>query len=241
MDFGSFLSHSDESRARRTVEKLRRHDTATWVMTGGLAIETHMLCLGIAADRRPLNDIDFLVASFDEIPRTLSSDLLFRHVHPHDPPAKTLLQCVDAETAVRVDVFRAYGNTTARAVLVELYGLVVKVASIEDLTARWARLCMDLAFGEATPAKHARDLLRLLPLVDANAMEPVWLEHRKAQYPESFAETAALLRDLIGTRKELLIAPAYGRDVRARCARCRDSESFPLAEAERVLALLGYC
>jgi hypothetical protein len=241
MNFASFLSPSDEVRARRTLEKLRRHEIAQWVLTGGMAIELHMLRFGIAVETRPLNDIDFLVDSFDEIPPTLSADFLLRHAHPHDPPAKTLLQCVDSETAVRVDVFRGYGGTTVRASHAELYGCSAKIVPIEDLTARAARLCMDLAFGEPMPAKHARDFLRLLPLVDTRAMEPVWREHRKAQYPESFAETARLLQGLIASRNELLIAPSYSRDVHARCARCVDSESFPQAEAGRVLELLGYC
>lgn len=241
MDFASFLTDFDENRARRTAEKLRRHNIGGWVLTGGMAVELHMQRLGLGAENRPLNDIDFLVDWFGEIPQTLSADLLFRHVHPHDPPAKTIMQCVDPETAVRVDVFRAYGGTTARAVPIALYGSVLKIVAIEDLTARSARLCMDLAFGEAMPAKHTRDFLRLLPLVEVNAMEPVWREHRKTQHPESFAETAALLRELIVSRKELQIVPVYGRDVHAHCARCEDSKSFPLADAGRVLSLLGYC
>jgi hypothetical protein len=171
----------------------------------------------------------------------LSADLLFRHVHPHDPPAKTLLQGVDPETAVRVDVFRTYGGTTARAVCVELYGTAAKVASIEDLMARSTRLCMDLAFGEELPAKHARDFLRLLPHVDKGTMEPVWREHRKTQYPASFGQAASLLQELITTRKGLQITPAYSQNVHASCTRCEGSESFPLADAGRVLALLGYC
>jgi hypothetical protein len=45
-----------------------------------------------------LNDLDFVAASFDSIPETIGSELLLRHVHPHDPPGKTMLQGVDPKT-----------------------------------------------------------------------------------------------------------------------------------------------
>lgn len=58
-----------------------------------------------------MNDIDFVTDSFDCIPESLADDFLFRHVHPFDPPGKTILQFIDAESALRVDVFRACGAT----------------------------------------------------------------------------------------------------------------------------------
>jgi hypothetical protein len=58
--------------------------------------------------------VDFIVGSFDDIPESLGTDFVLRHVHPIDSPGKTLLQCVDPETRVRVDVFRAYGSEIER-------------------------------------------------------------------------------------------------------------------------------
>lgn len=241
MDLSTFLSNSDAVRAHRTFALLRAHRVQPLVLAGGLAIELHWLRLGLPAQLRPLNDIDFLVNSFDEIPRTLGANLLFRHVHPSDPPARTLLQCVVPETAVRVDIFRAYGNTVHRAIPIALYGITMRMIALEDLIARNARLCMDLRAGEQVPEKHARDFLRLLPLADREAVEPVWQENRKPNHPVSFTDAANLLQDLIGTRRDLQIVPAYSQDVSAICPRCQPTQAFPLADATSVLSLLGYC
>jgi hypothetical protein len=241
MEFASIFAADDAERARRTLQKLRQHGIEPLVLTGGIAIELHLRSRGISAEMRPLNDIDFLVDRFNEIPRTLAGDFLFRHVHPHDPPAKTLLQSVDPETEVRVDVFRACGETKARAQAVEICGTPIRMISLEDITARTARLCMDLAAGAPMPAKHARDFLRLLTLVEPSRVERAWQDQRKPDHPESFAEAAELLRWLIATRRDLQIVPVYSQDARAVCPRCEGSEAFPLADGERILSLLGYC
>lgn len=241
MDLTTILSPTGAARIDRTLKMLRRHRIEALVLTGGLAVELHCMRSGAPAQARPLNDIDFLVGSFDEIPPTLSADLLFRHVHPHDPPGKTLLQCIDPETAVRVDIFRAYAGTISRAIPFALCGATFRIISLEDLTARAARLCMDLATGTRTLAKHPRDFLRLLPHVNVDEIEVAWREHRKPNHPESFAEAAELLKDLIAERKDLQTVPVYSQDVRAVCSRCMGTETFPLADPSSILTLLGYC
>jgi hypothetical protein len=241
MDFRSFLSSADAELANRTLGKMRCHGIESLVLTGGLAIELHLLRLGLLAETRVLNDMDFLVESFPEIPTTISVDMLFRHVHPHDPPGKTLLQCVDPETAERVDIFRACGNTNSRAATMELCGQALRIVSIEDLVARTALLCMDLAEDAPIPAKHAQDFLRLLPLVEIADVETVWHDHRKPHQPPSFNATALLLRKLIATRKDLQITPVYSQDVTAACSRCQATHAFPLADVGVVRSLLGYC
>jgi hypothetical protein len=241
MDFDAFLSPLDAQRAHRTLEKLRLHSIAPLTLTGGMAIELHRLRFGPAKEIRRLNDFDFLADSFDEIPKTLSKDFLFRHVHPHDPSGKTLIQCVDPETAIRVDVFHAETGTMARAISFDLCDSTMRIVSVEDLIARAACLCMNLVANLAVPAKHARDFLRLLPLADLQAMEPIWREHQKPNHPESLLAAANLLTDLIATRKDLQIVPIYSKDVYESCLRCAETEGFPLAGASRVLSILGYC
>lgn len=241
MDFTAFLSPSDAGRAARTFVKAGFEGTETLVLTGGLAVELHGIARGQAAALRKLNDIDLLVESFDRIPTALADHFVFRHVHPHDAPGKTLLQGVDPETGVRVDVFRAYGCEMERATRVDLCGVSTRMVSLEDLTARSARLCMDLAARVAVPARHTRDFARLLPLVEMAAMEPVWEEHRKPSHPALFAHAARLLTDLIERRKDLQIAPVYSQDSDARCPRCEGTRAFPLADGRQVLAFLGYC
>lgn len=243
MDLSDFLSTVDESRVRCTFEMLRRHDLSGLVLTGGVAIELHLRSGG-TADPRPLNDIDFLVSSFNDIPTSFARDLIFRHVHPNDPPGKTLLQAVYPAEAVRLDIFNACPNTMARAASSEICETAVRLISLEDLTSRMARLCLDLAEGMPVPARHARDFLRLLPHVQdipASQLDAIWQDHRKPQQPPSFAQVIRELNLLISARKDLLTVPAYSQNLEEICLRCAATAHFPLARVEHIHSLLGYC
>jgi hypothetical protein len=235
------LSEFDRDRARQTLDKLACHNISRWALTGGLATELHIERHAGKSVLRPLHDLDFIVTSFDCIPTSLAADFLLRHVHPDDLPGKTLLQCVDPETGIRIDVFRAYGSVMERLVAVDLVPELSGMISLEDLTARTARLCWDLAGNVFVAPKHTRDFLRLLELVNTHDVEPIWQEHRKPRSPESFSDAAEEIRRLITARSELIISPVYCTDVTARCERCRNTPALPLADPTRVLALLGYC
>jgi hypothetical protein len=190
---------------------------------------------------RPLNDIDFIVESFDHIPSSLGDDLFFRHIHPFDPPGKTLLQCIDADTALRIDVFGAYGGTMNRSHFLQLGTERIRVVSIEDLVARMARLSLDLDNGVPTPSKHVRDFLRMDTWLEPEKVESVWVEHRKRDHPKSFTDARDVLKNLAVTRPELLVSPAYSRNVEESCPRCVSTTCFRLAPPRLVLSLLGYC
>lgn len=236
-----FLSTPDAGRARRCLEKLRGHDIFQWALTGGFAVETHHLMSGRKAGVRSLNDIDFIVDSFDHIPESLADDFLFQHVHPFDPPGKTLVQAIEPDTSVRIDVFHACGETMRRAVHLDLYSGRFRLISLEDLVARTARLALDLAGGVPTPAKHAVDFLRLLELVEPSEVEIAWQDQRKSYHPTTFKEAADLLQEIIPFRPDLLIRPDYSKDVTAVCERCVPTGAFRLADPNVMLSLLGYC
>jgi hypothetical protein len=225
----------DIHRVARTLHLLAEHDIGHWALTGGTAIELYL------RGERPLHDLDFVAASFDRLPSGLGKAILIRHAHPHDPPAKTMLQAVDPATSVRVDVFRAYGAEMERARSTTWSGIALRVVAFEDLVARHARLCCGLLRGEVLAPKFARDFLRMVEVAPPASIEPVWREHRKVGDPESFAEVAGLLRTAIATRADLLIQPVYSTDVEEVCPRCESTASFPLADARQVFAHLGYC
>jgi hypothetical protein len=237
----SFLSETDAGRAQRTLLTLDRHGFAGLVLTGGFAVETHCLLAGLGHIMRPLVDVDFLVDGFEQIPRSMSDDFLFRHIHPHDPPAKTLLQAVDQKTSVRVDVFRAYGAETKRAIKLKIFGTTRWVIGCEDLAARAARLSLDLAQDKPVPAKYARDFLRLLSAVETRNVEPIWDEHRKPDHPATFGEASSLLTELIPARGHLQGPIVYSVDVESACPRCEPTANFPLADPRQMLSLIGYC
>ena len=234
------LSDADADRVVCTLRKLSRHCTRHWVLTGGLAVEVHRLQRGRTASARKLGDIDFITETFDRVPESLTDDFMFLHIHPFDPPGKTLLQAVDAESAVRIDVFRTYTDILNRSSDLILPTGIVRLISLEDLIARLARLTLDLAGKIETPAKHALDFLRLMELVDTNAVEAAWRDHRKPAQPATFKETSSLLHALIATRSSLLITPDYSKNATTVCPRCVNTNRFRLADSSALRAILGY-
>ncbi|MGH9719354.1 MAG: hypothetical protein ACRD8O_04025 [Bryobacteraceae bacterium] len=221
--------------------KLARHNIQRWALTGGFAIEIHRLRRGRQPSLRPLNDIDFITDSFDYIPGTLAHDFLFRHIHPSDPPGKTLLQSIDPENALRIDVFRAYGATMSRTSHLDFPVGAIQLISLEDLLARAARLALDLAEGVPTEAKHVTDFLHLAGLINPAEVETAWRDQRKPKHPATFEEASGLLHKLIPASHGLLITPDYSKDIEAVCPRCTPTAAFHLADPSVVLSLLGYC
>jgi hypothetical protein len=232
-----FLSITDLIRARGAFRRLSQHDTSRWALTGRFAIEYQCFRHGVPLSVRSLNDIDFVVSAFDHIPATLANDYLIRHIHPSDPPNKTLIQFVDTESALRLDVFRTIDAVMRRAERVD-FGSVV---SLEDLTARSARLAMSLSEGKPVPPKHVADYLRLVEISDPGKLELAWQDHRKTFDPPTFEDTRALLHQLIPCRPELQVPTVYSKDTTAVCPRCKPVPPFQLAATSTILQILGYC
>jgi hypothetical protein len=224
-----------------TLVKLARHNISRWALTGGFAVEIHRLRSGRPASIRPLGDLDFVADGFDCVPGTLADDFLFCHVHPLDPPGKTILQFIHAETALRIDLFRANGAIMSRSVRADLPSGSIQLVSLEDVVARVARLVLDLADGLPVPSKHAADYLHMVELVNPSHVEAAWQDHRKPAHPMTFQEANVVLHHLIPNRSNLLITPAYLTDISAVCPRCVPTPPFRLADASVVLSLLGYC
>lgn len=241
MDIKAFYENDDARRLSRTLDLLARHDVSSWALAGGTAIELHLGQRGAPPLVRRLHDLDFIAASFDCLPASLGGLVISRHVHPHDPPAKTMLQAVDPDTSVRIDVFRAYGSEMKRAQKIELGGLVFQIVAFEDLVARHGRLCCDLLRGQTLAPKYARDFLRMLDFARSGDIENVWQEHRKPDDPKRFSDASAWLREVIAERADLLRAPVYSTDVDEVCPRCESTAAFRLADARQVFGLLGYC
>ena len=237
----SFLSLDDSTRTLHTLRKLALHEVSRWALVGGLAVEFHCLRAGHSHAIRHLNDIDFVAPAFECIPETLARDFLFRHVHPFDPPGKTIMQLVDADTSLRVDVFRVEEGVMSRTISVDVPSGSLRLISVEDVLAREARLLLDLYAGVPVPAKHAGDYLRLAELVQSSTMETAWQDHRKPTHPMTFGETNTFVKELIATRRNLLINPDYSKDTAEICRRCVPTPAFQLADPNVVLSLLGYC
>jgi hypothetical protein len=239
--FEQFLSVADADRATQGFRKLRRNNVRAWALTGGFAVELHRLRLGCEPSIRTLNDLDFVVPSFDCIPETLASDFLCRHIHPFDPPGKTLAQLIDADHKLRIDVFRGYGGMLSRTVPVQLPFAVIQVISPEDLIARLARIVLQITEGTPVVSKYADDLVRLLEVFNPAEVEPAWLDHRLPKYPLDFQHACHLVFESIKSHQQLLVSPEYSTRTDEECVRCVPKGRFQLVDAEKMVSIMGYC
>ncbi len=239
--FNAFLTSADAMRVFRIQEKLRLHDIHKFALTGGLAIEIHLIAQDHVQHTRNLNDVDFVVESFASIPGTLAKSFLIRHIHPKATEGKTLMQLVDPDEALRIDIFRAYGAAMKRCRPLCLADTAIQMVSAEDLAARAASLLMDLEGGSTVASKHALDFQRLVNAIDLDRVKIAWQDYRKPTHPATFKETSLRVRELIQSRAELLIVPEYLHDVDALCPKCEEIAPFCLASARTIRSILGYC
>ena len=241
MNLDLFLAPSDAARVRRSFEKLARRDLHNFALTGRLAFEAHRIRLGLPPHPHPLNDLDIAVESFSSIPETLAGDFLVRHIHPHSPEGKMLVQLVDPDASLRIDIFRVYGATMTRIESFDFGTDRIRAVSLEDLASRAASLLMDLDSGFAVAPKHARDFEFLSQAIDCNRVEVAWRDHRKSTDPLTFEEARNCIRNLVESRDDLLVIREYSRDVSAVCPKCRETGPFRLASPETILSILGHC
>jgi hypothetical protein len=240
--FHQFLDTSDADRALELFQKLKKHDTSQLVLTGGIALEIHRLRSELSPSHRTLNDLDFIAESFDCIPQSLADeDFLFRHIHPFDPSGKIILQFVACDLRLRVDVFRGHRGVMDRSSRVFLPTGAFRLASLEDIMSRTARVLLELERGRAVASKHAADFLCFGSLVNPVVVEEAWHDHKTSTTTTSYAETCCRLADLIQSRPELLISPHYSQDTETACPRCASTKAFRLADPALVLPILGYC
>ena len=232
---------ADTDRASQVFRKLQRRDLRAWVLTGGIAVEIHRLRLGCEPSIRVLNDLDFVVSSFDCIAETLACDFLCRHLHPFDPPGKMLAQFIDADSRLRIDVFRAHGATLSRTVRVQLPFGVMEVISPEDLIARLARIVLQITQGIPVASKYAYDLVRLLEVFNPAQVEPAWIDHRRPEYPIHFQHACRLVLELTKSRPQLLVNPEYSKSTEEDCLRCVPQGRFQLVDPEKMMSIMGYC
>lgn len=238
---GRFFSGADSTRAEAVLRRLAQHRIDGWALTGGLAAGIHSIVTGLQSYERSISDLDFVTERFEDVPKTLGKDFLFRHVHLGAQHGQTMMQLVDADARLRIDLFHAVGATLKRARQIELAAGTFTIVALEDLMARTARLLLDLASGLPVPAKHAADFLRLSAMPGLRDVQPAWRDHRKPDQPESFTEVSKILSELIPRQRELLVIPEYSQDTQTKCVRCMQADSFPLADPHVILAVLGYC
>jgi hypothetical protein len=233
--FAGLLLDDDAHRATETVQALLAHGVRG-ALTGGLATAAQLRAHGRKVERMHLNDVDLVVDGFDVIPESVTDSFLQHHVHPDAPEGRLLLQLIDETTGVRVDLFRAFGNTLARASALHTGGL--GILCVEDLVARTTALVSTLRRGKHLGPKHATALTRLLGLGRHEFLTAAWSDHRQA-LPETLDEAIGEALRLLVTHRELVIVEQYTAAI-TRCDRCCERGPFRPDPADRIVQVLGY-
>lgn len=234
-----FLSEIDASLVGHTLNALTASGLSAFAVTGSLASKASFKRRPYT--RRAFNDLDIVVRSFEALPPSLIDRFLCIHVHPDAPPGKLLLQLANPSNPLRVDIFRSRGWTMERVKTTVLAGVSVKLASVKDLAALNAVHLMSLRRGNPVPSKHLQDFYALLDVVNHEAAERAWADHRALGDPMTFAEASDQVKHLAAANGHLLCAAEYSQDVEASCPKCKIFGSFAPASAQEIIKILGYC
>jgi hypothetical protein len=237
--FAHFLNPPDVRRATEVVEALLDHGLRC-ALTGGLAIDAQLRIHGRPIERRPLNDIDFVVESFASVPESCARSFLPHHVHPDATGGRTLLQLIDEARRIRIDVFQEFGRTLARADCLNDAAGGLMVLSLEDLVARsTALVCGRLQRGLTIDVKHVTAFNRLRGLGEAAKLSAAWSDHQQ-QVPGTLDEASLEAARLVETRPQLVVVERYSSHP-VPCEQCRQQGPFRPVPPNRVVEILGYC
>ena len=235
----TLLHRDDARRATAVLEILGAHGLRC-VLTGGLAIHAQLRAHGRPLEPWRLNDIDLVVDGFSSIPESLAGAFLLRHVHPDATDGRTLLQLVDQPRGLRIDLFRALGDTLSRARRLDDQTGVLEVVSVEDLVARTtSHVSGRLRQRKTIESKHVTAFRRLSGLGRQEQLAAAWNDHRQ-QMPGTLEEASDEALRLLHAHPELAVVEEYSREA-VSCERCRERGPFRPSPPERIVEILGYC
>jgi hypothetical protein len=216
------FSGDEVGRIVHVLQKLSTHDTHHWALTGGIALECQLARAGAAPRKRRFTELDFVVDSFDTIRADLYEDFLLNHVHHAAKQGKLCIQLVEPVARLRIDVFRACGDTMKRAVDISFHEGRFRMLTLEDLAARCTRVALGAPSGASVPAKHLEDHFRLAGHVDPVRVRKAWEDHREDHHSDQFEQTVCLLQSLTDEQRRLFAEATYNTEVGAGCRKCRE-------------------
>lgn len=188
----SLLSPADALRVTRVLGQLKSAGLA-FAVTGSLAAGARLRELGFPVTQRPLNDLDIVVRAWSALEDGPADGFLINHVHPTAPEGKLLLQLVSPDHKLRIDIFREYGLTLARASPVPPIDDWLFV-SVEDLRARMtAHVCRSLGRGITIDQKYVDAFVALSNAGEPQRLAEAWTDHRESLDGAIWEATAGAL------------------------------------------------
>jgi hypothetical protein len=183
--------------------------------------------------------VDFVVDGLHALPAALADRFLVHHMHPRAGEGKMLLQLIDRDERLRIDLFRPFGATLARAGVVSGPMGPLAVVSLDDLVARTtSHVVGRLRQGLTVDRKHVHAFRRLADLATTSRIDAAWDDHRQTA-AESFPDAMELARQMADRHPELAVDEPSTR-VATVCAQCADVGPFRRARPETVVEVLGY-
>lgn len=235
------FSNEDSLRCQQTLTKLAQHLNGTLMLTGSLAVDWHATQNGCQVARRPLNDIDIVVADISALSPSLNQDFLISHFHPTRGAGRILLQLVDETHRVRIDLFTPNSpSLPSRVQHTELFGIDWGIVAAEDLTAKLLAILYGVTAGEQVDPKYYNSFRLLAGLADLGLVREIWSEYRKPDYSRSFDDAADAVHQRIANDPSVLRKDVYGQDVRDSCPWCIQSSTFPVSTRAKIFEVLGY-
>src|SRR5204862_4520609 len=105
------------------------------------------------------------------------------HFHPSRGRGKIILQLVDERHRVRIDLFTPYSpSLMSRVLSSELFGIVCRFVSAEDLTARLLAVLYGVTTGEHVDPKYYDKFSLISEFADMDTVREIWSDYRKTDY-----------------------------------------------------------
>jgi len=236
-----FPTPEESFRCQHALKKLAQQMRDPPLVTGGLAVQWHLLKHGVHTERRPFNDIDVVIHDRSQLRDSLTQHFLIAHYHPTRGRGKILLQLADEESRSRIDLVTPYTcSITDRAQRVTIGGVSCGIVAADDLAARLLCILYQVVNNKPVAPKYYESFTRLAKIADMNSVAAIWHEYREDWQTDDLSEAMTSVHQTIAKHTHLLRPDAYSKAIDRTCPWCRDSEGFPLAPGARIHEIWGY-
>ena len=236
-----FSTQDESSRCLHALTKFARQTSDPFLVTGGLAIQWHLLRHVVHIERRHFNDIDLVIQDASCLPSSLTEQFLVAHYHPFRRSGKILMQLADEESGSRIDLLTPYSlSITDRAQPVAIAGKNCGIVAAEDLTARLLCILFQVVEGKTVDPKYYEAFTRLAGITDMECVAAIWRAYRDERHPEDAFEAVTKVHEGVATNSHLLRPDVYSQAIDEGCQWCHSSEVFPLAPAAKIHQVWGY-
>jgi hypothetical protein len=217
-----------------------------FIFVGGISIRYNLLRQIGMSTERAFNDIDMITRGPESFNSArINESFWIHHFHVDSPTTDFRIVLIHKATDTKIDVFHwkpAYPGFTSIPFETAYDGTVL--VDVQSLSTQFAVTVYDL------DTMRLRGPVDPKQLADAKAMLP-WRSHHEAcniwrqlfdGQPEHSLDEAFHQAQIRASQEPANFrdSPWKSHDTRYKCAKCAESEDWPIAPMETVIGLLGY-